>query len=313
MCCTRGILRWALIGGLALGGLTLLVGRDTVSAAFSQIRTTAQTAMGHFVDDPVALRRQLQKLADEYPDRIAKVRGELAEVDSQIRLFEDDREVAQRVVALTTNDLTELKTKVARAEAEAATTTRPVSIRFGSARYNVQEAYSEAARINGVRLNYQDRVATNDQQLAMLQQQQARLLEILNKLDTEYTTFQNQMWQMDRQIDSIERNERLIAMTEQLQATLQGYDKFAKVGNLRQLEGKLAELRAVQQAQLDALSKRGVHRDYESRALSELKSSETDFNPFADLDDAAEGAVDTAPAPSQGKGKVAFLDPIVIE
>ena len=34
-----------------------------------------------FVEDPVALRRQLAGLAEKYPERIAEVRAEIAEVD----------------------------------------------------------------------------------------------------------------------------------------------------------------------------------------------------------------------------------------
>src|SRR5262249_5356248 len=75
---------------------------------------------------------------------------------------------------------------------------------------------------------------------------------------------------LDRQIDSIERNERLIDMTKEQQAMLAEYDKFGEVGNLGQLEAKLAELRTVQEAQLEALSKAGIPSDYEQRAKSEI-------------------------------------------
>jgi hypothetical protein len=75
---------------------------------------------------------------------------------------------------------------------------------------------------------------------------------------------------LDRQIDSIERNDRLIEMTKDQQAMLAQYDKFGEVGNLGQLESKLAELRTVQEAQLEALSRAGVPNDYEQRAKAAM-------------------------------------------
>ena len=306
-CITRGIVRWGLIGGLALGGLTLLIGPERVAAGFAQLRTKAQSVVDNCVDDPIALRRQLQSLADQYPDRISQVRGELAQVNHQIGQFDRDVQVAQRVVGLTTEDLSQLKTLVARAESEATATTRPVSIRFEGSRFDLNEAYTEAARINKVRLSYQDRLATNKQQLSVLNEQHKRLTEIANKLEGEYATFQAQMWQLDRQIDAIERNKRLIAMTEDLQATLDSYSKWGEVGNLKQLEGKLAELRAVQEAQLEALSKRGIQTDYENKAQGELDSQ---GNPFEKIFD------DVPPQhePASGQAKsMAFLGPVVVQ
>ena len=69
-CITRGILRWGLIAGLGLAGLTLLVGPQRVGAGLAQLRVKAQNVVDQVVDDPVALRRQLENLADQYPDRI---------------------------------------------------------------------------------------------------------------------------------------------------------------------------------------------------------------------------------------------------
>ena len=73
--------------------------------------------------------------------------------------------------------------------------------------------------------------------------------------------------QLDRQIDAIERNDRLIEMTEQLQATVNSYDKYSKAVNLKQIQSRLTELRRKQEAQLDVLAKRGLYKDYENRAM----------------------------------------------
>ena len=266
---TRSIIRWGLISGLALGGLTLLIGPHKVAAGLHQIRANVQMVVDRALDEPAALRRQLEQMADQYPDRIATVRGELAEVEHQLAQFDRDSEIATRVVAMTTVDLIELKTLVVRAKSNP-NAVRAVFVRFKGVRFDVPQAYTEAKRINAVRLNYQDRAASNVQQVSMLAEQKARLMEICDRLESEYATFQTQMWQLDRQIDAIERNERLIEMTKDLQATLDSYDRWGKIGNLKQLQGKLAELRTIQKAQLETLRQSGIRFDYEKAAAHQI-------------------------------------------
>ena len=283
---TRSIIRWGLISGLALGGLTLLIGPHKVAAGLHQIRAKAQMVVDRALDEPAALRRQLEQMADQYPDRIATVRGELAEVEHQLAQFDRDSEIANRVVAMTTEDLTELKTLVVRAEADSTHPARVTFVRFNGVRFAVDQAYTEAQRINDVRLNYQDRAASNVQQTTMLAEQKARLVEICDRLESEYATFQTQMWQLDRQIDAIERNERLIEMTKELQATLDSYDRWGKIGNLKQLQGKLAELRTIQKAQLETLRQSGIRFDYEKAAAHQIDAPGVGVNahPFDAID-----------------------------
>ena len=316
MCITRSLLRWGLVGGLALGAVTLLVGPERVAASLSMIRSKAQSVVDSTVSDPVAMRRQLEGLAKQYPDRIAEVRGEVAQVSMQLAQYNHDIEIANRVVAMTTDDLGNLKTLVTRAEESTKTTARPVAIRYQGVKFNVDEAYNEARRINNVRGTYQERLASDQQQVAFLTQQKDRLGEILSKLESEYNTFQAQLWQLDRQIDAIERNDRLIDLTEQQQATLASYEKFGKVGSLKQLEAKLAELRAVQEAQLESLSKKGVHMDYENKAESDMSFQGVHSDdPFADVTPAEPTANDNGQPTEQTNSskKLAFAEPIVIE
>jgi chromosome segregation ATPase len=247
----------------------------------SHLRAKAQNMVEITLDDPAALRHQLEKLAGQYPDRIAEVRGEIAEVDHQLGQFDRDIEVAQRVVAMTTDDLNELRAMVASAETEAANGARRVSIRFEGTRFDIDQAYTEGRRINAVRGTYSDRLEHDRMQVEFLREQKGRLGEILTKLESEFDTYQAQLWQLDRQIDAIERNERLIELTEKQQATLENYARFGRVDNLKQVEAKLAELRTKQEAQLEYLEKRGVHSDYEKRAEFSLNGSDL-IDPFAD-------------------------------
>ena len=309
---SRSLLRWGLIGALALGGATLIFGPDMMAAGLAQARQSACNLMDKIVDDPVALRRQLLALGDTYPDRIAEVRGELAAVTRQLEQLEQDTDVAQRVVANTSSDLTELKELLAEAESTATARGVPVSIRTRGVRLDLDEARAEARRVADIRLAYQDRAASNAHQLKFLGEQKQRLEEILNRLQAEYGDFEIKLAQIDRQIDAIERNERLIDMTKQQKAILAEYEKFGTIGNLPQLEAKLAELQAVQEAQLETLAKVGIDRDYEREARRQM-NDETDAlrNPFDGT--GPEDVGPPAPRTTVGKGSVALVEPIVIE
>ncbi len=315
-CIPRFMLRWGLISALALGGITLLIGPERVAAGLAQVRAKAQSVVDRAVDDPMVLRRQLEELADEYPDRIATVRGELAQVEQQLAQFDRDSDIARRVVALTGDDLTELHALIARAQqAHGEGVGRPVAIRFEGVRFKIGQAKNEARRVSHVRVTYQDRLVCNQQQLELLNQQQARLVDILDTLTDEYDTFQTQMWQLDRQIDTIERNQRLIEMTEQLQATLNHYDRWGKIDNLKQLEAKLAELRAVQEAQLQTLAQKGIRHDYESKAKYEMEfEAAPEDAPFGDVFERFEAEVGSPEDETADKSdSLAWMGPIIVE
>ncbi len=268
--CTKHLLRWSLIATVVVGGATFLVGPDRIAAGFQQVRTIAGETIDDLVDDPVALRRQLEGLAEQYPDRIGEVKGELAEVEGQLRELEQDSLVADRVVELTTRDLGALKSRLAGGGNESVTGHK-VLVGHDAGSVAPEQLRSEGRRIVGIRAAYRDRIEGNRQQSLLLERQRQRLQDILGRLEAEYGEFEAKLWQLDRQIDSIERNERLIAMTREQQAMLDEFEKLGKVGNLRQLEAKLSELRTTQEAQLQTLELRGVRGEYEQRALEAVE------------------------------------------
>ena len=267
--CTKNILRWGLITATVVGGTTFLIGPERVAAGFDQIRSLATDTFDDLVDDPIALRRQLRSLSDQYPDRISEVRGELTSIDVQIRQLDHDQKIAQRVVTITSKDLGELKDSVL-AATEGIGDTRKIMVRRGSFEVGLDQARSEARRIIGIKSAYEDRFLGNEKQISILTRQKERLTDILAQLESEYGEFEAKLFQLDRQIDSIERNDRLIAMTEEQQAMLNDFEKLGKVGNLRQLEAKLEELHSTQEAQLQTLERHGIQGEYEQQAREEI-------------------------------------------
>jgi chromosome segregation ATPase len=309
MCFTRGLFRLALIGGLVAGGTLLLVDRDSLAAAFAQVRGKVQGAVDSMIDDPVALRRQLQSLSEQYPEKIAEVRAELSEVERQIAQLAKDTDVAQHVVAATTRDLTDLQELLARADAATATG-QVVQVRFNATRLDVPAAKQEFRRIASIRQTYQDRVKSNERDLGYLGQQKSRLADILGRLEAEYTDFEAQMWQLDRKIDAIARNERLVEMIEERQETLDNLGRY-EVASLDQLRGKLDEWEKRTEAELAVLERRFAANDYERDARFEIESEVEEFDIFDfDVEPESDENVKEIGADS---GKVALNSDTIIE
>ena len=279
---TRFIVRWGLIGGLALGGVTLLVGPQRVIACFDQLRQEATTIVDGIVDDPVALRRQLDDLAREYPKRIAEITGEVSKIDQQLIQFERDESIARNVVKLTTQDLESLKDLVRLAEQEESIGETLVSFWFEGVRFDLESAYTKARRIRTVRANYEDRLAADRRQMKLMHEQRDRLATILEKIKHEHEQYRSQLWQLDREIDAIERNDHIIAMVERQQNTLSNFDRFGSGNNLDQVRSKLAEIRTVQESTILALTETSGGSDYETRARFAMSEGSYE-NPFEEV------------------------------
>ncbi|MDG2424136.1 MAG: hypothetical protein P8M22_09170 [Phycisphaerales bacterium] len=273
------IVRWSLIAAIVTAGLVVLVGPNRVAAAFGTARQHAVDFIDEHLDDPAALRHQLRSLAEQYPDQIAEVRGELAAVECQVEQFQSDTEIAERVVQLTNQDLQELASAV-RSQTSGI---KQVNFVVNGRHFDLEEAREDGRRMKTIRTSYQDRITSNNHHLKMLSEQSDRLSGILTRLESEYTQYSDQLWQMDRQIDMIERNDRLIELTEGQKATLRDFDRFGRVTNLDQVESKLAEIRAVQEGTLQALAGRNMHDEYETRARHSTGDNGGEEDPFADL------------------------------
>ncbi len=263
----KTIVRWTLIAGIAVGGVTIIIGPGRVAAAFETIQDQAGNLVDQYIDveEAKSLRTKLHDLAGVYPDRIAEIRGEIARIDSQVNQMAHDADVARRVVAMTENDLERLAGKVRDAEVGGV---RQVSLVKGDAGVDLEVAYKEGRRIQGIRSTYQERLVADQRQVELLSSQHDRLTTLLEQVEREYSQYQAQVWQLDRQIDSIERNERLIALTESQQETLQQFNTPGDTETLRAIESRLAELQAVQEGTLQSLGEQGRQGEYEHRARS---------------------------------------------
>ncbi len=276
MAIVKHVVRYAVIAGLVGGAAALVAGPDRIAALASQTRGQINAAIDKTIDDPIALREQIRKLEAQYPEKIAAVRSDLSELREQVTQLRAERAESEMVVALAHNDLQQMHGMITRAEsaqASAAADGGPAIVRvvFQNESLKLNDAYGKANRIEQVASAYTNRVDEIDRDLGYLSEQESRLATLLDQLETEHAEFQAQMWQMDRQINTIARNERLIDMMEKRQRTIDQASRYDS-GSLQELSGKFASIRSKQEARLEALSTSGTTMNYEERARFELNS-----------------------------------------
>ncbi|MBX3353482.1 MAG: hypothetical protein KF684_11175 [Phycisphaeraceae bacterium] len=264
----KPVIRFGVIAGLTGGAALLIAGPDRVGAALTQARGSINNQIDSRIQDPVALRAQIRKLAEQYPERIASVRSDLAQLQAHTAQVERERQVAERVVALADSDLVELKDMLARAE-DANTTGRVVRVSFGGSVLDLDGAYRRANHVLQTRDAYAARLEESDRDLVYMQQQEERLLEILATLEREQAEFQTQLFQLDRQVDAVARNERLLDILEKRQQTIDRHTRY-EAASLDQLKGRLGDIRSKQEARMQALANGAARENYEDRAKIEL-------------------------------------------
>ncbi|MFN0131881.1 MAG: hypothetical protein ACKVW3_05020 [Phycisphaerales bacterium] len=253
----------AIVGGVAM----VVAGPDTVRAFMHQTRHNVRSAIDSTISDPVALRAQLRGLEAEYPKKIADVHGDLAELNEQIAQLEREMAVSQKVVAMTDSDLSHMQAILAKAEeAKSASEAQVVRVRFSDERpVNLDEAYAKANRVSQLKVAYSTRVQDLERDLGYLGQQRDRLTELLDQLETERAEFQTQLWSLDRQVDAIARNDRMIEVMQKRQETIDEHSRY-HVASLDQLTSRLADIRAKQESKLQGFSQSSDIKNYENAA-----------------------------------------------
>jgi predicted nuclease with TOPRIM domain len=271
MPCTKTLCRVTVIGGLATGALVLLAGPQRVGMLFDQARTAVSERIDDQIQDPVALRNQLRQLEKQYPERIAEVEGELAQLSQEMAQLERDRAVSARVVELAQADLDELAPMIE--EAQAARSSSPsavIRVHWAGQPLSYENAMTRAANIRSTYNAYAARVVEADQTLEVLSTQHARLSDVLGEMQNEFSTFRVQIAELDGQIAAIERNERLIKMVEEREKAIAQLDRHES-HSLEHIKGKLAKTRAEQEARLNAALTNSDGDDYAREAEEMLR------------------------------------------
>jgi predicted RNase H-like nuclease (RuvC/YqgF family) len=266
-CVGKTVVRGAVITALAGGVLVAVAGPERVGALVTQTRSGINAAIDSNIDDPVLLRTQIRQLEGQYPQKIAEVRSDLSEVRGQIAQLERERQVAAKVVQLASLDLESVDARLEQARAtQQANPGAIVRVSFDDSRpVDLNDAYAKRQQIEQTRDLYAGRQKDLSTDLGYLEDQEAQLADLLARLETERSEFQAKLFQLDAQIDTIARNERMIKMMEERQATIDEHSRY-QAHSVDQLNGRLSQIRNEQRSRLESIARKEKGRDYVNEA-----------------------------------------------
>lgn len=300
MCFMKPVIWIGVAGTLAAGTALAVMGPHRAHALINQVKTNINSAVDSNIDDPIALRQQLRDLEAQYPGRIAEVRGDLAELNAQIEQLQREQTVSQRVVAMADADLQQMKGLLAKAtQTQADNGFALVKVRFGDESLGIDQAVAKANQISQLRSAYATKATDIDTNLTILNQQAERLNQILAQLQSEQADFQTQLWQLDRQVDAIARNDRMIEMLENRQQEFAKYDRYGDVASPDNISAQIAKILAQQEERLNQFTVQANQLDYERKAEADLAQTNWEYQ--------AKLGADLL------QGKVIELEPEVIE
>ncbi len=272
----KKFVRFGVVSGVVLAttgaAAVMIAGPHRAKAVVDKVHTEVLTSIDQHIDDPSALRAQLQEMEREYPKRISQVRGDLAEINEQIRQLQHEQQISERVVELAEADLADVEVKLSQASFSGEGGMRLASVSMEE-RVGLQRARTRAQQIQNTRVSYANRAADAAHDLAYLSQQAARLEELLVQLENERAQFKSQILSLSRQVDAIARNERLIHLVEKRNKTIQDCSRYEAV-SLDQITGRLAEIRSRQEAELDLLAQGQEQTAYEDLARMQLATED---------------------------------------
>lgn len=271
MCILRSVTRFAVIGGLLAGTAVLVAGPQRVGAVASQLRTAVNDRIDSHIDDPVVAKQQLEQLAAQYPKQLSVFRTELGQLQEQIAELTREKQVSNRVVEMAKDDLTVLQDRIARAES--ARSEHPfaeIRIGFAQDQMSLDEAYTKATQVARTVQTYEARTAHAADALNHLVSQEATISSLIEELEAEHAQFQAQLWQLESEIELMERQEKLVDMVERRQRAIDGFEKY-EAGSLDALMNRIDRMRAEQDARLKAATTRKSQTSYEDRARTMLE------------------------------------------
>lgn len=266
----KTLFKISLIGGLVIfvlaGSSLILAGSDRSEAILHDVRDKIGQAIDANLDDPAALRRELTQLGREYPARISKVRKDLAGLRCDINQLERDHGISSRVVELADEDLAQLHPNL-----DGPGTANAHLAAFGTAdrAYPARGVARRVLQIQQTRAAHLSRARDANQQLSLLRQQEAQFVDVLHKLEGDQAKLRTQLDQLNLQVDSIQRNERLIQLLDRRKRTLEECRTY-DLQTLDQMTGKLTQILTEQSVELEMLTVLEHGQDYEEEARHQL-------------------------------------------
>ncbi|MEZ6006031.1 MAG: hypothetical protein R3F17_15305 [Planctomycetota bacterium] len=261
-CCIKGIFKGVFFGAIVLGavaiGTAAVHGHGRPGQVLRNIQNVVHDQIQSDENDPRALRSELERLEREYPKRIQAVQKDLGMLQSEARKLRWEQAVSERVVTMAQADLGNA------VQGQAAM----ASLRDGLA--PVQEQRAGQVRLQNLVQTHEQRAQEAARDLGYIEKEIARFEGVLSQLETERAQYHTQLEHLNRQVDSIRRNENLLKMLREREGMLEKASRFES-HSLSQITGRLEGIRTQQEAELELLSGSEESIDYEGRAKAELQ------------------------------------------
>ncbi|MBK9383279.1 MAG: hypothetical protein IPN34_00430 [Planctomycetes bacterium] len=261
----RFVFRAAVIVGIVGAGAFFFLGSHRVRGMAHELKGEMHSFFQQDPNDPRVLRGELESLQREYPKRLSQVRSDRATLEAQMRELAEQRAISARVVELANEDLAQLDQRLGEA-----TSAREIggAVLARSASAEVLAARSE--RIRRTRDSYVARQEEAGFALTQLEEQAEQLQQLEARLESEHTDLATQVDQLDRQIDAIERNKRLLEIVRERNQSMQELEANG-AKTVEQIRTRLESVLRQQRAELEQVIG-DASTSYLGRARLELKA-----------------------------------------
>lgn len=249
---------------LVLAGATAgLVGPERLGYVAQSLTMVAARNIDDMIPDEVKLYSDMDRLREEYPERISELKTMNRELAVQVSGTEKDRRLCREVLSLCEEDLRELQPKL---EELASRPKEPGStIQFRGVSYTYDEALERSRKILDIQEMYETRLQAGTASTTLLDSERLRLNAELVELEKEYDQFLGEYKSLEREIGLLRHNERIIDLARR-RDRIDRVDTSGWVRSLDHLKKAIYRRKSEQEERLKGYRIGHPAQDYETRA-----------------------------------------------
>lgn len=190
----------------------VVLGKHRAKDAAQTLKKMAQSEVDEFIreNDNHDLRAELNKLRDEYPKQIALVKSQIKEIEQDLSELERDETRARDIVTMCDEDLASIK----KSHDASIAAYNDAKVEFRGRYYDASEIARLQSRIMETREIYTDRVNDSVDERLLLEAERDELKLRLEELETERTEFEAEHARLTREIERMQRNEKMIKLAK---------------------------------------------------------------------------------------------------
>ena len=260
--------KYTLVVLVLAGAAAGVVGVERLQNVAQSLSLAAVENIDDMIPHEVRLYSDMERLREEYPERISTLKAMLRELKDQFAETEKDRRLCREVLSLCEEDLGELRPKLE------ALTTRPedgsdrgkdATVEFRGISYTHREALERSGKILDIREMYENRLQAGTTSIGLLDSERQEIGAELLDLRKEYDRFLGEYKSLEREIDLLRHNEKLIQIARR-RDRIDHIDASGWVRSLDELKKAIYRRKSAQEERLKSYRVGHPAREYEIRA-----------------------------------------------